>query len=112
MGVERRWPVCPEIKGPNGKRGVPLLNFAGWIALTTSFALADQRIESTHNDDYAPDPGGALGRRRAAALLLLLTYYLPAAAWALKRERRKYLLYSAPFATTLWIALKGRSTTS
>jgi len=105
-------PYAPEIKGPNGKRGVPSLNFAGWIALTTSFALADQRIESAHNDACASDPVVGPGPRRAAALLLLLTYYLPAAAWALKQGRRKYLLYSAPFATTLWAALRGRSASS
>jgi hypothetical protein len=41
-----------------------------------------------------------------AAALLLLSYYLPAAAWALRRGRRKYLIFSAPFATTLWAALR------
>jgi uncharacterized membrane protein len=106
-------PYAPEIKGPNGNGGIPLLNFAGWIALTTSVALAYQRLESAQNDAYASGPGdgGGPASQRAAALLLL-SYYLPAVAWALKRERRKYLLYSAPFATTLWAALKGRSAAS
>jgi uncharacterized membrane protein len=103
----RDGPYAPEIKGPNGKRGIPLLNFAGWIALTTSVTLAYQRLASGQNGAYAAEQGniGGPGSQRAAALLLL-PYYLPAAAWALKRERRKYLLYSAPFATALWAALK------
>jgi uncharacterized membrane protein len=106
-------PYASEVKGPNGKRGVPSLNFAGWIALTTSVTLAYQRLESGQNAAYTSDPGDTGGpvSQRAAALLLL-SYYLPAAAWALKREKRKYLLYSAPFATTLWAALKGRSAIS
>src|SRR5215216_514785 len=42
-------PYASEVKGPNGKRGVPLLNFAGWIALTTSVTLAYQRLETGQN---------------------------------------------------------------
>jgi uncharacterized membrane protein len=106
-------PYASEVKGPNGKRGVPLLNFAGWLALTTGVTLAYQRLQIGGNVADAPDPedSGGPGSERAAALLLL-SYYLPAAVWALKRGRRKYLLYSAPFATTLWAALKGRSAPS
>jgi hypothetical protein len=106
-------PYASEVEGPNGKRGVPLLNFAGWITLMTTVTLAYQRLESGQKAAYMSDPGdaGGPGSQRAAALLLL-SYYLPAAAWALKREKRKYLLYSAPFATALWAALKGRSAAS
>jgi hypothetical protein len=106
-------PYAPEIKGPNGKRGIPLLNFAGWLALTTGVTLAYQRLETGRNtadpldieDSYVP------GAERAAALLLL-SYYLPAVVWALKRGRRKYIISSLPFATTLCAALKGRSAAS
>jgi uncharacterized membrane protein len=106
-------PYASEIKGPNGKRGVPLLNFVGWLALTTGVTLAYQRLQITGNVADAPDPehSGGPSSERAAALLLLF-YYLPAALWALKQKRRKYLLYSAPFATTLCAALKGRSAAS
>jgi uncharacterized membrane protein len=106
-------PYAPEVKGPNGKRGIPLLNFAGWLALTTGVTLAYQRLQIGGNVADAPDPedSGGPGAERAAALLLL-SYYLPAAVWALKQGRRKYLLYSAPFATTLYAALKGRSAAS
>ena len=37
-------PYASEVKGPNGKRGVPLLNFAGWLALTSGVTLAYQRL--------------------------------------------------------------------
>jgi len=106
-------PYASELKGPNGKRGVPLLNFAGWVALTTGVTLAYQRLQIGGNVADAPDPedSGGPGDERAAAILLF-SYYLPAAVWALKRGRRKYLLYSAPFATTLCAALKGRSAAS
>jgi uncharacterized membrane protein len=100
-------PYASEVKGPNCKRGIPLLNFAGWLALTTGVTLAYKHLETGRNPADAPDPedSGGPGTQRAAALLLL-SYYLPAAVWALKRGKRKYLLYSAPFATTLWARLR------
>jgi uncharacterized membrane protein len=100
-----------EVEGPNGKRGVPLLNFVGWLALTTGVTLAYQRLHTGRNAAEPADSedSSGPGAERTAGLLLL-SYYLPALVWALKRGRRKYLLYSAPFATTLCAALKGRST--
>jgi uncharacterized membrane protein len=86
-----------EVRGPNDNRGVPLLNYAGWISLITSVTLACRRLDPEHN---APNAAAA-GR---GAALLLLSYYLPAAAWALRRRRPKYLIYSAPFALALWAA--------
>jgi uncharacterized membrane protein len=85
-----------EVRGPNDNRGVPLLNYAGWFALVTSVTLAFRRLEPEHNAPNAAPAG------RSAALLLL-SYYLPAAAWALEQRRPKYLIYSAPFALTLWL---------
>jgi uncharacterized membrane protein len=98
---------APEVKGPNGKRGIPVLNFAGWIALTSGVMLAYQRLRTRSNatDAAESENGGGPSAERSAALLLF-SYYLPAAVWALKRGRRKYLLYSAPFATALWEALR------
>jgi uncharacterized membrane protein len=102
-----------EVEGPNGKRGIPLLNFVGWLALTTGVTLAYQRLQIKGNVADGPDleDSDGPGTERAAALLLL-SYYLPAAVWALKQGRRKYVLYSVPFATTLCAALKGRSAAS
>jgi uncharacterized membrane protein len=103
-----------EVKGPNGKRGIPLLNFAGWLALTTGVTLAYQRLQTGRNAADPPANSGESDGPNAerGAALLLLSYYLPAALWALKRGRREYLLYSTPFATTLYAALKGRSAAS
>ena len=100
-------PYAAEVEGPNGKRGVPLLNFVGWIGLTTSVALAYQRLNP---GAVGPSRSGAASGPEAGrrAALLLLSYYLPAAAWATKRRRCKYLLFSAPFLAALWVALKNR----
>jgi uncharacterized membrane protein len=104
----RGGPYASEVKGLNGKRGIPLLNFVGWLALTSGVTLAYQRLESGGNIAEPPDSeedSSGPGSERAAAVLLL-SYYLPAALWALKRGKRKYLLYSAPFATMLWATLR------
>jgi len=106
-------PYAPEVEGPNGKRGIPVLNFAGWIGLTSGVMLAYQRLRTRSNATEAAESenGGGPSAERSATLLLL-SYYLPAAAWALKQGRPKYLLYSAPFATALCAALKGRPAAS
>jgi uncharacterized membrane protein len=99
-----------EVAGPNGKRGVPLVNFAGWLGLTASVTTAYLRLDPP-GDAGVPLRRGGAGSPEAGrgAALLLLPYYLPAAAWALRRRRRKYLLYSAPFsAVLLWTVLGGR----
>jgi uncharacterized membrane protein len=100
-------PYAPEVKGPNGKRSIPMLNFAGWITLSTGVTLAYQHLRTRGNATEAAESeiGGVQGAERSAALLLL-SYYLPAAAWALKRGRRRYFLFSAPFAKALWATLR------
>jgi uncharacterized membrane protein len=93
----RGGPYAIEVEGPNGRRGIPALNFAGWIGLIFSLTLAYRRL--------APGASRPAGGRGPA--LLLLSYYLPAAAWATMRRRRRYLVYSAPFLAALLVALKG-----
>ena len=104
-------PYATAIEGPNGRHGVPLLNFAGWLSIIASVMLAYQ---GSNLDGEAADcaRSGGAGSRKAGriAALLLLPYYLPAVAWALKRGRRRYLLYSAPFSAALCAALKGSAT--
>jgi uncharacterized membrane protein len=78
-------PYAAEVEGPNGKRGVPLLNFAGWIALIAGGVLAYQGLDPDA-DPVRRGPAGGPKNGRGAALLLL-SYYLPAAAWATKRRR-------------------------
>jgi uncharacterized membrane protein len=46
-------PYASELKEPNDKRGVPLLNFAGWLALTTGVTLAYQHLQLWINIAYA-----------------------------------------------------------
>jgi uncharacterized membrane protein len=88
-----------EIVGPNGNRGVPAFNFAGWIWMISSLTHAYLRLAPE-----GPRPAGARG-----PALSLLSYYLPAAAWAASSRRRKYLIYSAPFLAALLAALKDPS---
>lgn len=95
-----------EVRGRNGRRGVPLYNFAGWLAIESSIASV---YRSLAPDEGTADPGrpwaaGGPEAGRAAALLLLL-YYLPAAAWAIRRRGWRFLLYSAPFSVALLLAL-------
>ncbi len=101
-------PYATEIEGPNGRHGVPLLNFAGWLGLTASVTLGYQGCNPAVGAANCAQLGVA-GSKEAGrtAALLLLPYYLPAVAWALKRGRRKYLVYSAPFSAALCAALKG-----
>lgn len=103
-------PYAAEIRGSNGRRGVPIVNFAGWLAIESSIALAYRTLapDDGATGERRPGKAGSPEAARAAALLLLL-YYLPAAAWASKRRGWKYLLYSAPFSAALWSALEGRS---
>ena len=86
-----------------------MLNFVGWLGLTTSVTLGYQHLDS--GDEIAPPlRSGIAGSPKAGrtAAFLLLPYYLPAAVWALKRRRPKYLLYSAAFSVALWTALRSR----
>jgi uncharacterized membrane protein len=74
-------PYAAEVEGPNGKRGVPLLNVAGWIGLATGVVLTYQRLgpgDDTTAATHARMAGGSQARHGAA--LVLLSYYLPAAA--------------------------------
>ena len=84
------------VEGPNGRTGVPLVNFLGWLALVGGAALVYGRA-------YEPGKTREGGRLPA---LLLLPPYLAAIAWALRRGRPRYLLYSAPFPLALYAGLK------
>lgn len=82
-----------EIRGPNGRPGVPLVNYLGWLLLVSGVAACYGRALG--------DPGPP-GRSPA---LLLLPLYLAPAAWAVRRRRRRYLLLSLPFPVALLTAL-------
>ncbi len=86
-----------EVEGANGRRGVPLVNYLGWLALVAGAASVYGRAYGRERDSG----GGRL------PVLTLVPPYLAAAAWAVRRRRPKYLLYSAPFAVALYAGLKN-----
>jgi hypothetical protein len=100
-------PYAAEIKGANGRSGIPLLNFFGWIFLVTVVVLLYQSLTRTEevNNDQRP-------RRRPSveqfAVVMLLPYYVVSAIWAIKKRKPKYLLYSLVFPATILPALRNR----
>ncbi|WP_166172633.1 carotenoid biosynthesis protein [Rubrobacter tropicus] len=78
-----------EVAGANGRNGVPLVNYAGWLLLVGGVA-------SAHNRTFAESR--PVGRLPA---LLLLPPYLAAVAWAVRRGKVRYVLYSALFPVAL-----------
>jgi uncharacterized membrane protein len=88
---------APEVEGANGRRGVPLVNYLGWLALVGGAAFGYGRAHGRERDS---------GDGRLPALLLLPPY-LAALARVVRRRSPKYLLYSAPFAVALYAGLKN-----
>ncbi len=86
-----------EVRGANGRQGVPLLNYLGWLVVVMGVVLGYVRLF----------PEGRSGSRLPA--LLLLPHYLASAAWAIRRRRPKYLLYSALFPVALYLGSKGEN---
>ena len=71
-----------EVEGANGRSGVPLVNYTGWLGLVWGVAFV-----------Y----GQVFGERSSAArlpALLLLVPYLAAVTWAVGRGKVRYVLYS------------------
>ena len=82
------------VVGANGRAGVPLVNYAGWLLLVAGAVSVYGRL-------FGERP--ASGRLPA---LLLLPYYLAAVAWAVRRRGYRYLLYSALFPVAFVLSLK------
>ena len=85
------------IRGANGRRGVPLVNYLGWLLLVAGAVSAYERAFGGE---------GGEGQDDRLAALLLLPPYLAAAAWAARTSRPRYLLYSAPFPAALVLAMR------
>jgi uncharacterized membrane protein len=83
-----------EVVGPNGHRGVPLVNYLGWISLVGGVT-------------YVYGPGGEDEAGNRLPALLLLPYYLATVGWAVKRRKFGYLLLSAPFPVALYAAIES-----
>jgi uncharacterized membrane protein len=84
-----------EIRGANGRGGVPFVNYLGWIALVGGVVYVYGSVREDEEEELLP-------------ALLLLPYYLAGVGWALKRRRCGYLLLSAPFPVALYAALENR----
>jgi uncharacterized membrane protein len=86
-----------EVEGPNGRTGVPLVNYLSWFALVGGAASVYGWVCRREGD---PEGGRLPG-------LLLLLPYLTALLWAVGRRRPGYLLYSAPFPVALYVDLRN-----
>jgi len=84
-----------EIRGANGRGGVPLVNYLGWAALVGGVTYACGLGREDEEEGLLP-------------ALLVLPYYLAGAGWALRRRRFGYLVLSAPFPIALYAALEKR----
>lgn len=87
-----------EIKGVNGHRGVPLINYLGWISLIAGVTFGYERMFESGRE---PETG-------RLPTLLLLPYYLAAVVWVLRRRRLRFLIHSLPFSAALYAGLKRR----
>lgn len=90
-------PYARDIVGPNGKAGIPIANFTGWVALTGSVSLGYELLAGA---GAAHDHAESVAAGRGAALLLA-PYYLASAGWAVSRRKPRYLAYSALFPAVL-----------
>jgi Carotenoid biosynthesis protein len=97
-------PYAAEIEGANGRNGIPLLNFFGWIFLVATIVLLCQSLTRTEDDQQ---PRRQSGFERLP-VLMLVPYYLVSAIWAIKKRRPRYLLYSMVLPASLVAALWNR----
>ena len=87
-----------DVGGANGRRGVPVLNYVGWLLLVSGVVHLHQRLSERDASLRASRVPG----------LLLLPYYFVAAAWAIRRRKPRFLLYSAIFPVALAAGAKRR----
>jgi uncharacterized membrane protein len=86
-----------EVTGANGRRGVPTVNYTGWLLLVGGTVYVHDRAF-----------GGGEGQDDRLPALLLVPPYLAAVAWAVRTRRLRYLLYSATFPVAFALSLRGR----
>jgi uncharacterized membrane protein len=100
---------APEIKGANGKSGIPISNFLGWIALTSSVVLLYLRSADALVQQPVKLAKLNQGLASRGAALLLLPYYGEALVWALQRRKFRYIIYSILVPIILLMALRQDS---
>lgn len=86
-----------EIRGANGRAGVPLVNYLGWLLMISGVVASYERAFDE------PAPAGRL------PVLLMLLHYLVPAAWAAKKRRIRYLILSLPFSVAALVAVSRPS---
>jgi len=99
-------PYAAELEGANGRNGIPLLNYFGWVFLAVVIVLLYQYVTSGKEVANDEQPRRKPGVERLA-IVMLLPYYLVSAVWAIKKRRPRYLLYSMIFPTALIAALRN-----
>ncbi len=93
-----------EVVGANGKRGIPAVNYTGWLALTSGVPGAFLALGGGTGEEKQSTWSARAGR---VAALFLLPSYLMSVGWELSHGRYKYILYSALFPVVLILDLLG-----
>lgn len=93
-----------DITGPNGKQGIPIANFVGWIVLTS--AVTGSYVALTTPGNEAEVVNSSASGHTAA--LLLLPYYALGLAWAMIRRKPRYLLPSALVPIAIGVVLASK----
>ncbi len=100
-------PYATEIEGANGRRGIPLLNFFGWLFLVGAIVLIHQSFTRRDDAEENQEPGRQISVEQLS-LVALVPYYLVSVVWAIRKCKLRYLLYSSMFPATLIAALRRR----
>lgn len=100
-------PYAAEIEGANGRNGIPLLNFFGWIFFVAVVVHLYQYMTQTEEIENNEKPRRQSGVERLS-VVMLFPYYFVSVIWAVKKRKLRYLLYSLVFPTTLVAALRNR----
>lgn len=97
-------PYAGDIQGPNGRHGIPIANYVGWLVLAS---LVSALFLLLGGGRTQLDQARARASARAAALLLLPSY-LGAVVWELRQRRWRYVAYSLLFPLVMLLALIGK----
>lgn len=93
-------PYAKDVIGANGERGIPILNFLGWLTLAWSVVYLFQKADRERANRGE--------RTRKVVILALIPYYLVSVAWSVKCGKLRFLFYSAAFPVLVAYALSSR----
>jgi uncharacterized membrane protein len=95
-------PYAAQLEGTNGRTGIPLLNFFGWLFLVATIVFMYRSLGRNGESDT----NGEITRSVSAAMLM--PYYATSAVWAVRRRQLRYLIYSSLFPVMMIAALRPR----